>query len=64
VRLRLLTEAECYARCYGARRDDRVSLVHVLPSAERRPLVTGERLRPLFDGPPDRREPEQGLEAA
>jgi hypothetical protein len=64
VRLRSLTEAECYARCYGARRDERVSLVHVLPGAERRPVDTGERLRQFFDGPPDRRESEQGLEAA
>ena len=27
VRLRPLTEAECYARCYGGRRDERVSFV-------------------------------------
>ena len=64
MRLRPLTEAECYARCYGARRDERVSLVDVLPGAEHPPLVTGERLRQLFDRPPDRGEPEHGLEAA
>jgi hypothetical protein len=27
VRLRPLTEAECYARCYGGRRDESVSVV-------------------------------------
>ena len=27
VRLRPLTEAECYARCYGGRRGDSVSVV-------------------------------------
>jgi hypothetical protein len=29
VRLRPLTEAECYARCYGGRREEAVSLVWV-----------------------------------
>ena len=27
MRLRPLTEAECYARCYGGRRDESVSVV-------------------------------------
>jgi hypothetical protein len=36
VRLRPLTEAECYARCYGARREEAVSIVWVEP-AEREP---------------------------
>jgi len=63
VRLRPLTEAECYARCYGGRTDDRVSLVTVVPERGHGPEVTGERLRRLFDG---RVEPEidQSLEAA
>jgi len=36
VRLRTLTEAECYARCYGGRHDERVSLVEQPLLAERR----------------------------
>jgi hypothetical protein len=31
VRLRPLTEAECYARCYGGRREESVALVWVEP---------------------------------
>jgi hypothetical protein len=27
VRLRTLTEAECYARCYGGRREETVSIL-------------------------------------
>src|SRR4029077_19333251 len=34
VRLRPLTEAECYARCYGAR-DERVSVLHDLTGSAR-----------------------------
>jgi hypothetical protein len=64
VRLRPLTEAECYARCYGGRHDERVTLVSVLPAAEPRPVVTGERLKQLFDGRPEPRGPVQDLEAA
>jgi len=48
VRLRPLTEAECYARCYGALRSDQVSVVRIpksrrlqaqagIPSKRRRP---------------------------
>jgi hypothetical protein len=48
-RLRPLSEAECYARCYGTR-DEMVRVVHVEP---RRPrydvLTTGENLRRLFE---------------
>ena len=29
VRLRPLTEAECYARCYGGRTEETVNLLHV-----------------------------------
>jgi hypothetical protein len=36
VRLRPLTEAECYARCYGGRREESVALVWVEPQ-EREP---------------------------
>jgi hypothetical protein len=31
VRLRPLTEAECYARCYGGRREEFVALLWVEP---------------------------------
>jgi hypothetical protein len=64
VRLRRLSEAECYARCYGGRRDDRVSFVRVLPRAVRRPTVTGEQLREHFEARLDGRGPEPEEEAA
>jgi hypothetical protein len=64
VRLRPLTEAECYARCYGGRHDERVTLVSVLPAAARRPAVTGERLKQLFDGRPEPHDAVHDLEAA
>jgi hypothetical protein len=34
VRLRPLTEAECYARCYGGRREESVGLVWLVPPAD------------------------------
>jgi hypothetical protein len=34
VRLRSLTEAECYARCYGGRREEAVSIVWVEPAEQ------------------------------
>jgi hypothetical protein len=36
VRLRTLSEAECYARCYGGLRGERVSVVKVLREEDRR----------------------------
>jgi hypothetical protein len=36
VRLRVLSEAECYTRCYGGRPGERISVVRILPAAERR----------------------------
>jgi len=45
VRLRPLTEAECYARCYGAR-DERVSLVTRKEPATR---PQGSQLRRLVE---------------
>jgi hypothetical protein len=36
VRLRPLSEAECYSRCYGGRRGDQVSVVQVVTTKERR----------------------------
>jgi hypothetical protein len=66
VRLRPLSEAECYARCYGGRTDERVSLVRALP--RHAPHVTaGERVRELFEERLDGRSAEAhdaGREAA
>ena len=58
-RLRRLTEAECYARCYGTRDD----LVRVVRLEDRPPhteiLASGEFLRRLFEERLDARtEPE------
>jgi hypothetical protein len=36
VRLRPLSEAECYTRCYGGRRGERVSIVKIVGRFERR----------------------------
>jgi hypothetical protein len=58
MRLRQLSEAECYARCYGGRADERVSFVRVIPSGGSRPATGGERLRELFEERLDRRGPE------
>jgi hypothetical protein len=58
-RLRSLSEAECYARCYGWRGED---AVRVIPVEPRRPryetAVSGELLRALFEDKLDSREPE------
>ena len=32
----MLSEAECYTRCYGGRRGERVSLVKIVSRSERR----------------------------
>jgi hypothetical protein len=62
-RLRTLSEAECYARCYGWRWED--DSVKVLPSTFRREQdfrlevsERGERLRRLLELRIDAREPE------
>jgi hypothetical protein len=56
VRLRMLSEAECYARCYGAP-SDAVRVVRI----ERRPRglssVSGEALRREFEQRLAAREP-------
>lgn len=63
MRLRTLSEAECYARCYGGF-DDAVRIVRLAPrlTALKAPALTGEELRRLFEGRLERREPE--LDAA
>jgi hypothetical protein len=56
-RLRSLSEAECYARCYGWRGEDGVKVISV---ERRRPRyetpVSGELLRALFETKLDSRE--------
>jgi hypothetical protein len=60
MRLRPLSEAEAYARCYGEG-DDNVRFVKLEP---RRPRiffgVSGEDLRRAFESRLSRREPEAG----
>ena len=58
MRLRPLTEAECYARCYGSHGDERVSFVRVLPRRTKRATARGELLRELFAERLDARGPE------
>lgn len=57
MRLRPLSEAECYARCYGAHGDERVSVVRLAPRREG-VAERGERLRELFGERLDVRGPE------
>jgi hypothetical protein len=57
VRLRPLTEAECYARCYGDG-DDNVRFVKLEPRRPRFDIgVSGEELRQAFETRLDKREP-------
>jgi hypothetical protein len=56
-RLRRLSEAECYARCYGGG-DDTVRVIRLdHPRVEIRRL-SGEQIRRLFEERLDGREPE------
>jgi hypothetical protein len=57
-RLRTLSEAECYARCYGARSDEAVRIVKGAPRHADVAAVSGELLRLLFEDTLDAREPE------
>ena len=58
-RLRTLSEAECYARCYGGRAEDSVRVMKVEPRRSRTSLEpSGELLRSLFEDKLDSREPE------
>jgi hypothetical protein len=43
VRLRPLTEAECYARCYGGRREETVSILRFEELTEQRPAEQSDR---------------------
>jgi hypothetical protein len=59
-RLRTLSEAECYLRCYGGT-DESVKVFRI-DRAERKEIrLTGERLRRLFEQRLDLRE--QGVTA-
>jgi hypothetical protein len=61
-RLRPLSEAECYCRCYD-RRDDNVRLVRLEPKRPRGlARLSGEQMRRLFEERLDSRE--AGVEAA
>jgi hypothetical protein len=58
-RLRPLTEAECYARCYGTS-DAGVRVVRLEPRPPRFPdAMDGELLRRLFEERLDAREPDE-----
>jgi hypothetical protein len=63
VRLRTLSEAECYARCYGGHSDERVSVVRLAPRGTQRSTGAGDRLRELFEERLDAR-PDPEAEAA
>jgi hypothetical protein len=56
-RLRPLSEAECYARCYGSGPGDTVKIVRVTPRRSYA-RMSGEELRRLFELRLDLREPE------
>jgi hypothetical protein len=58
MRLRALSEAECYARCYGGRSDDSVTVLHPSDRRSGRPTTAGERLRELFEERLDARQDE------
>jgi hypothetical protein len=64
VRLRVLNEAECYARCYG----DYVDTVQIVAFEAARPrfesTLSGEDIRRLFELRLDARDPELEVEAA
>ena len=58
-RLRTLSEAECYERCYGWRyTEDTVKVVYREPNPRTEPSDVGERLRMLLELRLDAREAE------
>lgn len=62
IRLRSLSEAECYARCYGGW-EPTVRIVQAEPRRPRFPTtVSGEGLRRLFEERIDAREPGAAVE--
>ena len=58
-RLRPLSEAECYFRCYGQRGAEySVRIVEPPTQNSPRPSLLGDRIRLLFDAALEPREPE------
>jgi hypothetical protein len=58
-RLRTLSEADCYERCYGWRwSDDTVKVLRTEPDPRDDPSEVGERLRRMLELRLDAREPE------
>ncbi len=58
-RLRTLSEAECYLRCYGSRgSEDSVKVLRREPDLRVEPSDVGERLRRLLELRLDAREAE------
>jgi hypothetical protein len=59
VRLRPLSEQECYVRCYGTG-DQSVRVLRIEPRTRQAPdlHLSGEALRRLFEERLDAREPE------
>jgi hypothetical protein len=58
TRLRILSEAECYARIYYGARDETVKIVHLEPRRKRfKTRISGEQLRRHFEERLMKREP-------
>ena len=58
MRLRPLTEAECYARCYGGHSADRVTIVRLPQRLSASSSPRGESLRARFEQHLDAHGPE------
>jgi hypothetical protein len=58
MRLRTLSEAECYARIYGGHGGEGVSAVRVTQRRTKRSTVAGEQLRERFEERLASRDPE------
>jgi hypothetical protein len=56
MRLRPLSEAECYARCYGGHTDERVAVVRLPLRRVKSHVLSGEHLRRLFEERLDARD--------
>jgi hypothetical protein len=57
-RLRPLSEAECYLRCYGQRGGEETVRIVKPAAAEVRPSLVGDRIRQLFEAALQSGEPE------
>ena len=64
MRLRVLNEAECYARCYGDHEDAVQVIQFELPRPSFAATLSGEDIRRLFELRLDARDPELQAEAA